>query len=60
MVFCLIGLVVLYCVIRLAVSHGMRDALKRSEWDSARVRGEWEAWKRGEWEAWKHGHGDDK
>jgi len=52
LVFCLIGLVVLYFVIRLAVSHGMRDALKRSEWDSARVRGEWEAW--------KHGHGDDK
>jgi Family of unknown function (DUF6019) len=58
-IFCLIALVVLYFVIRLAVADGMRDAWKRREQNASKP-GEWEAWKRGEWEAWKHGMGDDK
>ncbi len=50
LIFGLIGLAVLYVVIRLAVSDGMRDAWRRRERD-ALERGEREAWKRGEWDA---------
>ena len=39
LIFGLIGLAVLYFVIRLAVADGIQDAWKRREW---------EAWKQGE------------
>jgi len=54
LIFCLIGLVVLYFVIRLAVADGMQDAWKRRQWNASKP-GEWEDWKRREWEAWKQG-----